>query len=150
MVWTTSSFGQLGKRELFEIVRLRQDIFIVEQQCIYRDLDGLDEGSFHMRAYHNGDLAAYQRLLPPGLSYPESSIGRILVSPALRGKQLGRELVERGVDYNRNHWPDSDIRIGAQAHLSDFYSSVGFVIAGDEYLDDGIPHIEMLLSAQSS
>ena len=144
IVWTTSSFGQLGKQELYEIIRLRQDVFVVEQECAYADLDGLDEGAFHMRGYEDGKLLAYQRLLPPGLSYPESSIGRILVSPAGRGRQLGRELVQRGIEYNTNHWPESAIRIGAQAHLADFYGSLGFVVDGEEYVEDGIPHLHML------
>ena len=144
VVWSTSSFGQLGKRELYELIRLRQDVFIVEQDCAYADLDGLDEKSFHMRGYEDGKLLAYQRLLPPGLSYPESSIGRILVGPEGRGRQLGRELVQRGIDYNMNHWPESPIRIGAQAHLADFYGSLGFNVDGEEYVEDGIPHVHMV------
>jgi ElaA protein len=143
-VWSTSSFGQLSKREMYDLLRLRQDIFVVEQQCAYPELDGLDEGAFHMRCFEDGKLLAYQRLLPPGLSYPESSIGRILVTPEGRGRQLGRELVERGIIYNRNHWPDSNMRIGAQAHLRDFYASLGFTVDGEEYVEDGISHVQMV------
>jgi len=88
---------------------------------------------------------AYQRCIPPGVSYAESSLGRIVVAQAGRGLQLGRELVQRGIDYNRSHWPTSNIQIGAQAHLQGFYGSLGFTPLGDEYIEDGIAHVHMCI-----
>lgn len=144
--WSTHRFAKLDIHALYEILALRQDIFVVEQDCPYQDLDGLDQHAYHMSCRDNGELLAYQRCLPPGISYPESSIGRIIVSAAARGRKLGRELVQRGIDFNRAHWPDHDIRIGAQAHLADFYGSLGFEIDGEQYVEDGIPHVHMVLA----
>ena len=144
--WSTHRFAELDIHTLYEILALRQSIFVVEQDCPYQDLDGLDQDAYHMSCRDNGDLLAYQRCLPPGVSYPESSIGRIIVSAAARGRKLGRELVQRGIDFNRAHWPDHDIRIGAQAHLADFYGSLGFEIDGEQYVEDGIPHVHMVLA----
>jgi len=145
--WSTLTFAELDIHALYEILALRQDIFVVEQNCPYQDLDGLDQDAYHMACREGETLLAYQRCLPPGVSYPESSIGRIIVSSAARGRQLGRELVQRGIDFNRAEWPEHDIRIGAQAHLSGFYGSLGFVTVGDEYIEDGIPHVHMVLAA---
>lgn len=125
------------------MLQLRQAVFVVEQNCPYLDMDGLDQESLHILCWQGNDLLASQRCLPPGLSYPQSSIGRIVVSPKARGLQLGRELVQRGIDYNLKTWPNKGIRIGAQAHLQHFYASLGFVRDGDEYLEDGIAHIHM-------
>jgi len=145
--WSTHRFAELDIHTLYEILALRQSIFVVEQDCPYQDLDGLDQDAYHMSCRDNGDLLAYQRCLPPGVSYPESSIGRIIVSAAARGRKLGRELVQRGIDFNRAHWPDHDIRIGAQAHLAEFYGSLGFEIDGEHYVEDGIEHVHMVLAA---
>jgi ElaA protein len=106
-------------------------VFVVEQNCPYPDLDGLDLHGWHMRCLQGGTVLAYQRCLPPGVAYPESS--------------LGRELVQRGIDFNRQRWPEADIYIGAQAYLLAFYSSLGFVSEGEPYLEDGILHIHMRL-----
>lgn len=117
---------------------------MIEQNCIYPDLDGLDQNSTHMLCWQGEDLLAYQRCLPPGLSYPESALGRIVVAPAGRGHNLGRELVQRGIDLNIKQWPHSDIKIGAQGYLKSFYEGLGFVALGEEYIEDGIAHIHML------
>ena len=143
--WRTMAFGELTPAELYAILQLRQDVFIIEQDCIYPDLDNLDPLATHMCAWRDSEIMAYQRCLPPGASYRESSLGRIVVAPAGRGLQLGRELVKRGIDYNRSRWPNSNIQIGAQAHLQDFYGSLGFTPLGDEYIEDGIAHRHMLL-----
>ncbi|TXS92673.1 GNAT family N-acetyltransferase [Parahaliea aestuarii] len=144
MHWQVRAFGELTLTELYAALQLRQEVFVVEQDCPYLDLDGLDQGAFHMLCWRGGKLLATQRCLPPGLAFGQSSIGRVVVSPSARGTQLGRELVRRGIDFNLGQWPGSGIRIGAQAYLLDFYSSLGFVADGDEYLEDGIPHIEMV------
>ena len=144
--WRTITFGELTPAELYAILQLRQDVFIIEQDCIYPDLDNLDPMAAHMSAWRDSEIMAYQRCLPPGVSYPESSLGRIVVAQAGRGLQLGRELVQRGIDYNRSCWPLSNIQIGAQAHLQDFYGSLGFTPLGAEYIEDGIAHRHMVLA----
>jgi ElaA protein len=129
--WRTAAFGELSPVDLYAILQLRQHVFIIEQDCIYPDLDNLDSAATHMSAWRDDEIVAYQRCLPPGVSYAESSIGRIVVAPAGRGLKLGRELVQRGIDYN--------------AHLQGFYGSLGFTPLGDEYIEDGIAHRHMLL-----
>jgi len=146
--WLTRTFAELSQAQLYALLRLRQEVFVVEQHCIYLDLDGLDQDARHMLCMLDDRLLAYQRCLAPGLSYPESSLGRIVVSPGARGRQLGRALVQRGVDFNIRHWPRADIRINAQAYLRGFYTDLGFVAAGEEYVEDGIPHVQMLYRVQ--
>ncbi len=144
LTWQTSAFDALTPAVLYRAMQLRQDVFILEQECLYPDLDDLDQGALHMLCWQGTNLVAYQRCLQPGVSYPESSIGRIIVSPAARGIQLGRQLVQRGIDHNLAQWPDHDIKIGAQAQLQPFYRSLGFKTVGDEYMEDGILHAPML------
>ncbi len=146
-VWQTAHFNELSTQNLYEIIRLRLQVFVVEQASIYQDLDNKDLQALHMFCRSEGRLCAYQRCLPPGLSYPESSMGRIVVHPDFRGYQLGRDLVERGIACNQAHWPEADICISAQAHLQRFYQSLSFVAEGDEYQEDGIPHRKMRLQS---
>jgi len=142
--WQTSAFPDLTKSELYDLLRLRQEVFVVEQQSIYLDLDGKDQAAMHMLCREGPELVAYQRLLPPGLSYAESAIGRIVVCRRARGRDLGRELVRRGIAHNLALWPDCDIRINAQSYLKKFYLELGFDVASEDYDLDGIPHVEML------
>lgn len=142
--WHTLEFRRLTVEWLYAVLRLRQQVFVVEQDCVYLDLDNLDQHAIHMLCWGDGTLLAYQRCLAPGLSYPESSLGRIVVCPSQRGQQLGRALVQRGIEHNLSRWPQSGIRINAQAHLQPFYSEFGFIAEGDEYLEDNIPHRQML------
>ena len=142
--WQTSSFAELEVDALYDLLRLRQQVFVVEQDCVYLDLDGLDSAATHMLCREEGRLLAYQRCLPPGVSYPQSSIGRIVVAPEARGLRLGRDLVQRGIEHNLSRWPGSGIRLNAQAYLRRFYTELGFVAQGDEYDEDGIPHVQML------
>jgi ElaA protein len=141
--WQILAFAELPRESMYALLRLRQQIFVVEQNCAYLDLDNLDQSAMHMLCTRNQELLAYQRCLAPGLSYRESSLGRIVVCPAMRGQQLGRDLVLRGIDYNQLQWPGRGIRINAQAHLQEFYSSLGFTAEGDVYLEDNIPHVQM-------
>ncbi len=143
--WQSYAFSELEVTELYSILALRQEVFILEQDCLYPDLDQLDQQSFHLCAWRENELLAYARCLPPGLDYSESAIGRIVVSPRARGLKLGRLLVEKSISFNLAAWPDSDIRIGAQAHLQDFYHGLGFATDSDVYDEDGIPHVKMLL-----
>lgn len=142
--WQTTSFTGLNQQQLYAALRLRQQVFVVEQSCIYLDLDGLDQHAFHVLCWRDTELLAYQRCLAPGSSYRDSALGRIVVAPQARGAQLGRELVQRGISHNLEKWPQSDIRINAQAYLRDFYTTLGFDSLGDEYDEDGIPHLQML------
>jgi len=142
--WQTSGFTELGHNELYAVLRLRQQVFVVEQNCVYQDLDGLDQRATHLLCWLDEQLLAYLRCLPPRVSYVESSLGRIVVPAAARGLHLGRALVQRGIEHNLRHWPDSGIRINAQAYLRDFYTGLGFEVDGREYDEDGIMHVQML------
>jgi ElaA protein len=145
--WHQRRFAELGPELLYAILALRQAVFVVEQDCPYLDCDGLDAAAVHLFLLENGALTAYERCLPPGTPYPESSIGRIIVTPAQRGSGLGRELVRRGIAFNRARWPGHAIRIGAQSRLTRFYQSLGFVSCEDHYIEDGIEHVHMVLAA---
>lgn len=124
-------------------MRLRQEIFVVEQNCVYNDLDGLDQSAIHVLAWRGEELLAYLRCMVPGQSYDQSSLGRIVVSSQARGMSLGRELVQRGIDNNRRVWPGTGIRIAAQAYLEQFYVELGFVVDGAPFDEDGISHLHM-------
>ena len=147
MRWQTTAFEGLDIRELYEILRLRQEVFAVEQTSIYLDPDGLDLQAVHMSAWEGSTLLAYQRCLPPGLQERESTLGRIVVAPSARGRELGRDLVRRGIAHNLERWPNTNIRIHAQAYLERFYNDLGFANDGGVYDLDGIPHLEMLFTA---
>lgn len=142
--WSCQPFSALSGNDVYDLLQLRSAIFVVEQDCVYLDPDGMDSAAWHHAYRENGRLLAYQRCLPPGTPYEhESSIGRIIVDASQRGKQLGRDLVQRGIDFNLSTWPDSPILIGAQAQLQRFYESLGFTVCSDPYLEDGIEHIHM-------
>jgi ElaA protein len=141
--WHVLPFAELDADQLYAILRLRQEVFVVEQDCVYLDLDGRDQQAIHIFGSESGTVLACQRCIAPGPACPDSQLGRIVVHPEARGRDLGRELVRRGIEHNRARWPDSDIRINAQAHLQDFYSSLGFTAEGEEYLEDGISHRRM-------
>jgi ElaA protein len=147
--WQTSDFAGLDTSQLYAALRLRQEVFAVEQNCAYLDLDNLDQCAIHMLCWHEGRLVAYQRCLAPGTNYPESALGRIVVSAQARGRLLGRELVRRGISHNLGRWPGQGIRIHAQAYLQDFYTDLGFVAEGDVFGEDGIPHIQMVYAGSA-
>lgn len=143
--WQWQSYAELSPLELHAIFAARQAVFIVEQHCPYLDIDGKDPKVLHLAGWAGDQLAAYLRLVPPGLSYPdEPSLGRIITTKIGRGSGLGRELVARGLEKLHELYPTLPTRIGAQAHLSKFYGSFGFVQASEPYDEDGIMHIEML------
>lgn len=142
--WKCKPFSSLDANELYNILMLRNEVFIVEQACAYQDLDGKDEGAHHLMGWEDGALVAYTRLLPPGLAYSEASIGRVVTSPRQRGRGLGKELMRRSIDKCRELFDDAPLRIGAQHYLLKFYSAFGFRPEGDIYLEDGIPHISMI------
>lgn len=144
--WSFKPFGQLTPAELYAILRLRSEVFVVEQNCVFLDMDNKDPYCEHIMAWQGPLLAAYSRIVPAGISYVESSIGRIVTSPAARGTGIGRDLVVKSIEYLYTLYGRCDIRIGAQYYLEKFYTSFGFVQKGEIYLEDGIEHIEMLLS----
>lgn len=149
VAWRCCAFDALTLRELQNIYMARQQVFCIEQACVYLDADGLDEGAHHLAAWSPAQRMplAYARLLPPGVKYAEPSIGRVITTAPARGIGLGRELVRRAVDETTRLFPGHGIRISAQSRLEAFYQQAGFVIVGDRYLEDGIPHTEMLLRA---
>jgi len=144
--WILKSFPQLTTEELYALLRLRNIVFVVEQDCPYLDTDGKDQASWHLMAFDEDRLVAYTRIIPPGISYEEASIGRVVTSPEARGSGVGRELMEQSLRHCEALFGQVPVRIGAQQYLERFYSSLGFISTGEPYLDDGIPHIEMLLS----
>lgn len=142
--WVIREYDDLNIDELFEMYHLRQRVFIVEQDCAYQDCDLKDKQAFHVFAYRNKVLVGYLRILKPGVSYNEPSIGRVVVCPSSRGEGIGRILMKKGLEYTQDLFKSSDIRISAQKYLVPFYESLDFVTVGESYLEDGIPHIEML------
>ncbi|MBE8728292.1 GNAT family N-acetyltransferase [Flavobacterium hungaricum] len=140
------TFEELTNHELYAMLRLRSEVFVVEQNCPYLDLDNKDQKSFHLLYYVDNQLAGCTRLLPKGISYNEISIGRVVIAPSHRGLGLGVKLMEASILGCEEKFGKGPIRIGAQYHLSKFYNSLGFEEEGEVYDEDGIPHIEMLRS----
>jgi ElaA protein len=139
------AFEDLTLRELYDILKLRNEVFIVEQNCPYNDLDDKDLQAHHVLLVVGGKLAAYCRLLPEGVSYAEMSIGRVLTAPAFRSQNWGRMLMEKAIEACYITYKKGPIRIGAQYYLKAFYESFGFVTVSEIYDEDGIDHILMLL-----
>jgi ElaA protein len=143
--WVLKKFEELNAAELYSILQLRNEVFVVEQNCVYQDADDKDQLSWHLAGRDENKVVAYTRIIPPGVSYEEASIGRVVTSPATRRSGIGRELMQLSIDHTFRLFECTAIRIGAQLYLQDFYTSLGFVQCSEEYLEDGIPHIEMLL-----
>ena len=149
MEWFLKKFHELSNDELYAILQLRNEVFIVEQNCPYQDLDNKDQDAWHLLGINEGKLTAYTRLFPPGIFYTEASIGRVVTSPEVRGSGIGRELMKKSIYYAENLFGKVPITIGAQLYLKIFYESLGFISFGEEYLEDGIPHIKMKRKAPS-
>lgn len=145
--WRFARFEELTAREVHDLLRLRAEVFVVEQACAFQDVDGADLPSWHLLGWQGEELVAYSRLLPTGIKFAEASIGRVVTSPALRGTGLGRELMGESLRRADTLWPGQPIRIGAQARLESFYEDFGFAKASAPYDEDGILHIEMLRPA---
>ena len=145
--WVYKSFNELTTTELYTILQLRNQVFVLEQACLYQDADGKDEASFHLCGWsETNKLVAYCRILPPGLSYTEASIGRVLTAGTQRKKGSGKELMERAIAETFVLFKVNHIRISAQEYLKSFYQNLGFKSIGNSYLEDNIPHIEMIFS----
>lgn len=147
--WQDKHHSELTARELYDLLALRNAVFVVEQQCAYQDVDGKDlqAGNRHLLGIADGQLVAYARLLSPEDKSSPVKIGRVIVSDRVRGARLGSRLMEKAISRCQLHWPGHDLFLSAQAHLENFYGQHGFVAAGESYLEDGIPHVDMLKNA---
>ncbi len=143
-------FKDLANEDLYSILQLRSEVFVVEQQCIYLDADGYDQQALHVCGRQDGKLLWYTRLLPPGCKYEGASIGRVVTNPAVRRTGIGRPLMEQSIAYCREHWPSSDITISAQHYLESFSQGLGFTTRTEPYMEDEIPHVEMTLANNDS
>lgn len=143
--WILKNFDRLSATELYAIMQLRNEVFVVEQNCVYQDADDKDQRSMHFCGWHVNKLVAYTRIIPKGISYAEASIGRVVTSPAFRGTGIGSQLMKNSINLTFSEFDCTEIKIGAQLYLNNFYTSLGFIQCSDEYLEDGIPHIEMIL-----
>ncbi|MCP1482262.1 MULTISPECIES: GNAT family N-acetyltransferase [Pseudomonas] len=143
--WVCKHHTDLGKEQLYAILRLRTEVFVVEQKCAYQEVDGQDlEGdTCHLMAWDDDQLVAYLRLLDPTSQGGDVVIGRVVIAPQARGKGLGHELMEHALKQAQKHWPQIPIYLSAQAHLQGYYGRYGFNVVGEEYLEDDIPHIGM-------
>lgn len=144
--WQWRAFGDLSTRELYAIIAVREAVFIVEQNCPYQDADGLDVDATHLIGWDQDVVAVYLRVLAPGAKYSQAAIGRVLTAKTHRGTGIGQIAMQRAVDFIDVTFPSVGMRISAQAHLERFYNEFGFSKVSDTYLEDGIPHIEMLRS----
>ena len=144
--WVFKKFDELTAAELYAIIKLRNEVFVVEQNCVYQDADDKDQQSYHLAGWNGKNLVAYTRIIPLGISYAAASIGRVVTSPKYRKTGIGKILMQESISRTFSQFNCSEIKIGAQVYLTGFYKSLGFFKSSDEYLEDGIPHIEMTLS----
>lgn len=148
ITWTCKFFDHLTPAELHALLQLRSAVFVVEQNCVFLDIDNKDQLSWHLMGWVEGKLVAYARLVPSGISFAEPSIGRVVTAPEIRRSGAGKLLMEEAIRQLYNKWNKQPVRIGAQYYLLKFYSSFGFQQASDIYMEDGIEHIEMILNAE--
>ncbi|MCG9899534.1 MAG: GNAT family N-acetyltransferase [Hydrotalea sp.] len=146
MIEKIAHFDALSPKELYDIIQLRNEVFVVEQQCIFQDADGKDPKCYHLMMYEDDQLVAYARLVPAGLAFEHMSIGRVISNPAFRRQNYGRKLMEKAIQHCEHIFGDGPIQIGAQLYLQKFYESFGFKVCSDVYDEDGIDHIEMIRS----
>lgn len=144
MNWKIKKFNELNIEEIYKILALRNEVFIVEQECPYLDCDDKDLNSYHLFLREKGEIVSYLRILEKGVSYDEISIGRVAVKKSYRGKGISRKMMQKAIEFIENNLSENTIKIQAQAYLLNFYSSLGFKAVSEEYLEDNIPHIDML------
>lgn len=146
MNWSIKHFNELTNLEVYQMIKLRTDVFVVEQTSIYSDCDNKDLDAYHLQLRDEQEqLVGYLRMLNQGVSYDSYSIGRVIIAPQLRGTGYGEQLVQRGVDFIARHWGGRHITISAQQHLTNFYGRIGFHTESEPYIEDGIPHVQMSL-----
>jgi ElaA protein len=136
-------FNELSVQELYQLLQLRSDVFVVEQNCVYPDIDGKDEKALHLLGIYEGKVMAYARLFAPGYYFENSSIGRVVISSQYRDRKWGHSLLQEAIAGIKEHYGADAITISAQLYLKKFYESHGFVQDGEQYLEDDIPHIKM-------
>ena len=142
--WTLTAFNAMSVQALYDVMQLRSEVFVVEQHCVFQEVDGADPLAMHLLGRLNGQLVAYARCFPAGVKFSEASMGRVVTRRQSRGSGLGDLLIRQTLSSVSSLWGTQAIRIGAQAHLSRFYSRHGFVDVGVSYIEDGINHLEML------
>lgn len=149
MKWVLKKFNDLTPDELYAILRLRSEVFVVEQNCVFLDMDNKDQLCCHLMAWQHEKLVGYTRLVPPGISYELPSIGRVVSSPSVRDTGTGKLIMLKSIEEIYHLFGKTSIRIGAQLYLKKFYESFGFVQTGDVYDEDGIAHIEMTRNSET-
>ena len=143
--WSFKKFDNLTSHELYSVLQLRNEVFVVEQNCVFQDADDKDQDSYHLMAWDNEMLVAYSRIIPLGLAYDSfPSIGRVVTSPKMRRTGIGKTLMWQSIEELQKLFGKSSIKLGAQLYLKKFYESFGFVQSSEVYIEDGIPHIEMI------
>ena len=144
MDFIVKKFNELSIQELYAILQLRSEVFVVEQDCVYQDIDFKDQEALHVIGIKNNVMVAYTRIFPPGIYFKEASIGRVLVKKSERKHGYGYDLMKASIDAIDAFYKVTEITISAQEYLTSFYQNLGFNQVGEGYLEDGIPHIEML------
>ncbi len=140
----TKSFKELRTQELYKLLQLRSEVFVVEQDCVYQDIDGKDQKALHILGFENETLVAYTRIFKSGDYFENASIGRVVVAETKRDKQYGKLIMEASIKAIKDNFSTNKITISAQVYLKKFYSDLGFKADGEEYLEDNIPHIKMI------
>ena len=141
--WKLKKFSDLTPYELYDALKLRSEVFVVEQNCVFLDQDNIDQQCYHLSGYEQERLVAYCRIVPPGISYKEASIGRVVTSPSIRKNGIGKELMLEAIEAISDLYRNVSIKIGAQLYLKKFYGLFGFEQISDVYLEDGVKHIYM-------
>ncbi|WP_412559580.1 GNAT family N-acetyltransferase [Winogradskyella sp. MIT101101] len=143
----TKTFQELNTKELYDLLQLRSEVFVVEQDCVYQDIDGKDQKALHVLGYRDRKLVAYTRIFKPGDYFDEASIGRVVVKENARQCKYGYDIMTASIQAIKDYYDESKIRISAQIYLKRFYNNLNFKEVGEEYLEDGIPHINMIKSS---
>lgn len=141
---TIKTFQELTTEELYDLLQLRSEVFVVEQECVYQDLDGKDQKALHVIGKKDSKIVAYTRIFKPGDYFKEVGIGRVVVGKEERQHKYGYDIMEASINAIKNHFNEVPIKLSAQCYLKKFYNNLGFKEIGEEYLEDGIPHIEMI------
>lgn len=141
---SVKTFEELSLHELYELLQLRSEVFVVEQDCVYQDIDGKDEKALHVLGFENGKIVAYTRIFPPGIYFKEAAIGRVVVRNSSRKNKLGHEIMHASIKAIEETFHTNSIKLSAQTYLTKFYEGHGFEQIGEGYLEDGIPHIAMI------
>tara|TARA_B110000858_G_scaffold193768_1_gene246901 strand:+ start:185 stop:652 length:468 start_codon:yes stop_codon:yes gene_type:complete len=150
ITWKCQRFDELSTEDLYRILQLRAEVFVVEQNCVYQDVDGFDQQALHVMgelvAGDEAEIVCYTRLLPPGVKYEGAAIGRVVTQKSVRGGGVGKALMVHSIASCEEHWPGKAITISAQQYLEKFYTELGFETQSEAYAEDGIPHIRMQLN----